>query len=311
MGKLRKFDKAMPQISETFCGTDAGFYISAAMLQANSLDCLTLIENVKYKTHVQTMDLRGVVTDASCDFNKAGTLTIGERVLTPKNLQVNFEWCKNNLLSSWEALQMRPGAWNNGDMPTFNEYLLSLVAKNIAAGIEGSVWGGAGATPGQFEGFTTAGTGTFANDGTVITPAGITAPFDATNIIANIELAIANIPPAVLGAEDLRIFMNQATYRLYIAAISKLGYLNAYNMQSDYVPVVNGIKVCVVNGMLDDQIVVATMGNLFYGTDLISDSTEIRILDMAELDGSNNVRMVAKYTGGVQHGIGSDIVWLK
>ena len=97
----------------------------------------------------------------------------------------------------------------------------------------------------------------------------------------------------------------------YIGAISKLGYLNAYNMQGDYVPVVNGIKVCVANGMLDNQIVIAQESNLFFGTDLLSDSTEIRVLDMAPLDGSNNVRMVCKYTAGVQHGTGADIVWVK
>tara|TARA_R110000744_G_scaffold30329_3_gene71844 strand:- start:4545 stop:5486 length:942 start_codon:yes stop_codon:yes gene_type:complete len=310
--KLRKveLDKQNPVISETFCGTDAGFYISKALMQASSLECLTLIENIKFKTAVQQMNAEKLVQNAGCDFKAVGTLALTERSLAPKNLMINFQWCKLNLLESWEALQMRPGAWNNGDVPSFSEYVISLMAKNIAQEIEIAIWNGATLTDGSFQGFTTAATGTFATDGTIV-PATLTAPFTAANIIANIETTIAAIPVAVLGSEDLRLFMNQKSYRDYISAISKLGYLNAYNMQSDYVPVVNGIKVCVVNGMLDDQIVAAEMSNLFFGTDLISDTTEIRILDMSDLDGSNNVRMVAKYTGGVQHGVGADIVWGK
>jgi hypothetical protein len=298
-----------PAVTENFCGTDAGFYISKALMQVSSLDCLTTIENVKYKTAIQAMNGADLVQDASCDFKTGGSLTLTDKILEPKNLMINLQLCKSHLLTSWEALKMRPGAWNN-DVPSFNEYAISLLAKNIAQGVEASIWGGAKLTAGQFEGFTTATTGTFASDGTVNTVAA-TSPFDATNIIANIESGIADIPSGVLGADDLRIYMNQKSYMLYIAAISKLGYLNAYNMQADYRPIVNGIQVCVANGMLDDQLVIAQESNLFFGTDLVSDTTEIRVLDMSDIDGSNNMRMVAKYTGGVQHGTGADIVWVK
>tara|TARA_R110000824_G_scaffold107747_6_gene254289 strand:+ start:3342 stop:4283 length:942 start_codon:yes stop_codon:yes gene_type:complete len=313
MAKTKKYEfapAANPVVTESFCGTDAGFYISRAMYQAVSLDCLKVIENVKFKTHVQQMEYRSILADATCDFANVGELNMGERILTPKNLQVNLQLCKLNLLSSWEALQMRAGAWNNGDVPSFTDYAVSLMAKQIGMGVEISIWQGDDANPGSFTGFTTPATGTFANDPSVVVGAA-TVPFTAGNIIANIEGAIALIPTAVLGSEDLRIFMNQKTYQMYIAAVSTLGYLNAYNMQGDYVPVVNGIKVCVTNGMLDDQLVIADMTNLFFGTDLVSDTTEVRLLDMTDLDGSNNIRMVAKYTGGVQHGVGGDIVWWK
>ncbi len=46
----------------------------------------------------------------------------------------------------------------------------------------------------------------------------------------------------------------------------------------------------------------------FFGTALLSDKNEVRVLDMADLDGSQNVRMIMRYTAGVQFGIGSDIV---
>jgi len=62
--------------------------------------------------------------------------------------------------------------------------------------------------------------------------------------------------------------------------------------------------------MVEDKLVAAQQSNLFFGTDLLSDHTEIRMLDMADLDGSDNVRVVAKYTAGVQHAQGGDIVRL-
>ena len=103
--------------------------------------------------------------------------------------------------------------------------------------------------------------------------------------------------------------MNMKTYRFYISAISTLGYVNAYNMNGDYVPVFEGITIQPCPGMPDDELVAAETSNLFYGCDLISDmGASIKMLDMTDLDGSDNMRVVAKFSGGVQVGIGADAV---
>jgi hypothetical protein len=117
----------------------------------------------------------------------------------------------------------------------------------------------------------------------------------------------ANVSP-ILRKEDLHIYMNPKTYAFYISAVSTLGYVNAYNMNGDYEPVFEGYKIAVCPGMVDNQLVAATKSNLFYGTDLLSDATRITMLDMANLDGSDNMRLVARYSGGVQTGVGADIV---
>mgnify|MGYP003668673782 FL=1 len=307
--KRRNFAAPNPTITESFCGTDAGFYISAALCEAVSIENLTMIENIKYKTAVQRLEASGVVANSSCDFSGAGVLALTERNLEPKNLQVNIQICKTNLLASWEALQMRAGAWNN-NAPRFEEYVISLLAKNIADSTEKSIWQGATLTAGEFEGFTTAATGTFANDGSILTGVA-TTPFAVGNIIANLDGAAALVPNALFGAEDLRVYMNYKTYRIYLESQATAGYQQLYNMNDAFVPMYNGIRIALTCGMLDDQIVIAERGNLFFGTDLLSDTTEIRMLDMAMLDGSNNLRAIAKYSGGVQHGVGADIVWWK
>ena len=42
-------------VTSNFAGKAAGFYISAALKQATSLDFLTVMENVKYKSNIQRM----------------------------------------------------------------------------------------------------------------------------------------------------------------------------------------------------------------------------------------------------------------
>ena len=295
--------------TSNYAGKAAGFYISAALNQANSLDYLTMIENIKYKSNIQKMAGSSLVADASCNFDGAGTLALTENVLEPKNLQINLDLCKATLLDSWEALQMRAGA---GAPPpaSFDDYVISYMGEIIANGVEASVWSGTGATGGEFEGFLTATTGAFAVDGTV-NASTATGAYTVLNIIDNLQQLssdmAANIS-AVLRKEDLHIYMSPKTYAIYVSAVSTLGYVNAYNMNGDYAPVFEGYKIAVCNGMPDNQLVAAEKSNLFFGTDLLSDQTRIALMDMAALDGSDNMRLVARYSGGVQLGIGADIV---
>jgi hypothetical protein len=295
-------------VASNFAGKAAGFYISAALKASNSLDYLTMIENIKFKSNIQALNQTvNSVVDATCDFTAAGTLALTEKVLEPKNLQVNMDICKETLLSSWEALQMRAGA---GAPPpaSFDDYVISYMGEIIAQATEDSIWGGT-AVAGQFNGFNGAVTGLLlpAVDATVVQDAA-SAAYTAANIIVNLQAAVAAIPTTTLGKEDLHIYMNQRTYQYYISAVSTLGYVNAYNMNGDYVPMFEGYKIAVCNGMTTNEIVIAQKSNLFFGTDLLSDATRINLMDMATLDGSDNIRMVARYSAGVQTGTGADIV---
>ena len=298
-------------VTSNFAGKAAGFYISAALKQATSLDYLTTMENVKYKSNIQRMAGSTVVRDATCDFTDHGTLALTEKVLEPKNLQINIDLCKKTLLTSWEALEMRAGA---GAMPpvSFEDYVISYMGEIIAQATENSIWSGVAATNGEFAGFLGTATGYLLPgvDATVI-QSSASGAYTAANIIANLQTLTAdmaaNISP-VLRKEDLHIYMNAKTYAFYVSAVSTLGYVNAYNMNGDYEPVFEGYKIAVCPGMVDNQVVAAEKSNLFFGTALLSDATRIQLMDMSLLDGSDNVRVVARYSGAVQTGVGADIV---
>jgi len=296
--------------TSNFAGKAAGFYISAALKEATSLDYLTMIENIKFKSNIQRMAGSGVVADATCDFTDAGTLALTEKVLEPKNLQINLDLCKKTLLDSWEALQMRAGA---GAPPpaSFDDYVISYMGEIIAQATEESIWEGT-AVAGKFNGFLGAATGLLLPgvDATVI-QSSASAAYVAGNIIANLQTLTADMASnvgAILRKEDLHIYMSPKTYALYVSAVSTLGYVNAYNMNGDYEPVFEGYKIAVCPGMADNQLIAAEKSNLFFGTDLLSDHTRITLMDMANLDGSDNMRLVARYSAGVQSGVGADIV---
>ena len=297
-------------VASNYAGKAAGFYLAAAMREATSLEHLTVLQNIKFKENLQKFAASGMIQNANCNFTPLGALALTESILTPKNLQINTEYCKEELLKSWESEQMKAGAMND-NVPKFEDFVIANFTQHIAQGIEDSVWNGAAANAGQFEGFLTAGTGAFAVNGNVIqtnNAGGAGVAYLATNIIANLQGIAAAIPSTVYGKEDLRIYMNWKTYRLYISAISSLGYVNAYSMNSDYEAMFEGIKLAVVYGMPDNSLVAAQTSNLFFGTDLVSDMAQLRLLDMRPLDGSDNVRVIAKYSAGVQVGIGAEIV---
>jgi len=297
-------------VTSNYSGGVFGQYISAALKEAKSLEGLTVLENIKLKQSIRKMAGSSLVADATCDFTDAGTLALTEAVLEPKNLQINVDLCKKTLLSGWEAEEMKAGAFNR-TAPTFDQYVLAYFGELIADSVENSIWSGADATAGEFEGFLTATTGAFAVNGNVVqtdNDGGAGTAYTAANIIANLQTLVAGIPANVYGRDDLRIYMNMKTYRFYISAISTLGYVNAYSMNGDYIPMFEGITIQPCPGMPDNQLVAAETSNLFYGTDLLSDDTNIKMLDMTSLDGSDNMRVVAKFSGGVQVGVGADTV---
>lgn len=306
--KINLTNMANPAITTGYAGESAGVYLSAALKQAKSLEYLTTYENIKFKRTLQVMThTESLIKAASCDFDEQGILALADKVLTPVNMEINVQLCKKDVLADWQAAQMRAGANNSDFSSDFTAFVMSYLAGHIGQHVENNIWTGNSATAGHFAGFLTATTGIFAVDGNTV---GVskTAAFSAANIIENLNLAVDNLPATSYMKDDLYLYVGVEAYRFYLAAISTLGYVNAYNMQGDYSPLFNGVKIAVCPGMPADTIVAAQQGNLFFGTDLISDQTEIRMLDMSDLDGSDNVRVVAKFTGSVQCGIGAEIV---
>ena len=298
-------------ITSNYAGAHAGQYIGAAMKSAASLDYLTILENVKYKRNITKVATSGLIVDATCDFTDAGSVTLTERVLLPEMLAINVDLCKDDLLLDWQADQMAGGASNSGMSSDFAAFITSHLSDTIADHIESKIWAGANTGSGEFTGFMHAGNGHFENDAAIVeadNTGGAATAHSATNIDNMLSDLTAAIPSAVYGKEDLHIYMGTTAYRLYLQNQAAAGYQQLYNMGDGFVPMYNGIKIAVCPGMVADKMCAAQKSNLFFGTDLLGDTSELRILDMSELDGSSNIRVVAKFSAGTQHAQGGDIV---
>ena len=70
----------------------------------------------------------------------------------------------------------------------------------------------------------------------------------------------------------------------------------------------DGVKIFVAQGLADNKVIAAEKSNLYFGTGLLADHNEVKVIDMADLDGSQNVRVVMRFTAGVQYGVIEDIV---
>jgi hypothetical protein len=300
-------------ITTTYAGEFAGKYISAALLSADTIEGggITVKPNVKFKEVMKTLSTNALVKDAACDFADQSTVTLAERILQPEEFQVNLELCKKDFHNDWEAIQMGYSAFDSLP-PSFADFLIGHIAAKVAQKTEENIWQGATANAGEFDGFTAL----LAADATVIDVVGTTVT--AANVIAELGKVVDEIPTAVYGKEDLYIYVSQSIARAYVRALggfgaSGLGANGVNNAGTTWYNggdlAFDGVKLFVCSGMPDNDMVAAQKSNLFFGTGLLADHNEVKLIDMADLDGSQNVRVVMRFTAGVQHGIGADIVY--
>ena len=312
---------ALPTISNsTYAGEAAAGYIAAALLSANTLDkkLVTIMPNVKFKSVIQKLEVSGIVQDASCDFTTSGSVAISEQVLTPKELQVNLLLCKQEFVDSWEALQLGFSAFD--EIPkNFNDFLISYVGGKVAEVTETSIWQGNTATNGQFGGFQTAFSASIAAGGATAVLAAksgsivISGSVTSANVIDVLNSVVNTIPDTVYGKPDVLLYVATDVAKAYQqalagGAIGANGWNNQMNVGEKPFNF-NGIEIVWCPGMTSSKIVAAQKSNLFFGTGLLSDYNEVKVLDMANIDGSQNYRIVMRYTGGTQFGIGQDIVY--
>ena len=300
-------------ITSTYAGEFAGKYISASLLSGNTIanGLIEVKPNVKFKEVLKRVDLSGMIANASCDFTDAGTVALTERILEPKELQVNLELCKTPFESDWEAVSMGYSA--HDDLPkTFSDYFIGLMAGKIAEATENSIWSGS-AGAGSFDGFATLLTAATLPAGQDIVGTTVTA----SNVIDELGKVVDAIPSSLYGNDDLLMYVSQNVFRAYKRALGGFqangvgaNGVNGQGANQDIdVQFFDGVSVVSANGLADNKMVATLKSNLYFGTGLLSDAQEIKILDMSDLNGSKNIRFIARYTAGVQIGVLEDVVF--
>ena len=294
----------------TYAGELALPFVSAALKSGATLanGWIRTIDDVYYKAVINQIEGASLIADASCDFADAGSVTITENVLTTKELAVNIDLCKKTMRQSWLAADT--GNSLNSNMPTaFSDYVIGHIAGLVAQQVENDIWTGADATGGEFEGFLTATTGIFVVDGTVNAVTTI-SPYTKAIIVVEMEKVLDACSSEVLAKPDFALYVSPKTAFLYQQHLGSEGYSNDY--QANAKPSnIYGYPVYACPGMPDNQIVATYESNLVFGSNILTNMTEVRTIDMSPIDGSDNVRFIMRYAAGVQVGVGADIYWGK
>ena len=303
-----------PVITTTYAGEFAGKYLAAALLSAPTLEQggVTILPNIAYKQVLQKVATGNIVANATCDFTASGTVTLTERILTTEEFQVNIQLCKADLEQSWQSIEMGYSSFTK--LPkSFADFLIAHVSAKVAAKLETTIWSGTNATAGEFDGFRAL----LLADSDVIDVVKVVGGINAGNVVAEIGRVVDAIPASLYGNEGLRIYVSQAIAKSYVRALGGFGAsglgANGTNQQGTQWYTngslsFDGIPIFMANGMTATDMVATTVDNLYFGCGLETDKALVKVIDLADIDGSQNVRLIMRYNGAVQHGIGSEVV---
>lgn len=289
-------------LTTTYAGELAGEIVAKALLSNVSTQYVTMKPNVPYKSVVRKIDDTVTFAAGTCDFTPTGTITLTERILTLEEFQVQRQICKKDFFIDWTTADVMSGRVNT----QIQDAIIGRLVGGIAAANETIMWSGVNATAGQYDGFETL----IKAAGSNAVSAGSGALSD-TNIIATIWDVINTAPAAVKGAaEKPAIYMGQAAWEAYMQAQIAAGngwYLTGGPEVSRRFVGMYEIYVCP--GMTANNIIFAQPSNLMLGTWQENQMNEVFILDMQNLDGSQNVRYGARFYLGAQIAVGEDITY--
>ena len=289
--KLNKINLSGPTVSpNTYAGLWSGKYVAAALLSGETLskELITLHPNVAYKEVIRNWQNSVSIDSATCDYTDNSSVTLGEYVLTTVEKQVNMTLCKNNLRTTWEAAQAGFSAFEK--LPaTFEEFLLAQVAAEVAQGVELGIW--------KTNTFYTGGMVQYLIDNSAIISAGSGAT-SGSNVVARLQSMLDASPAALYGKEGYQFYVGPLTMKAYQAALSAGNY-NFQFYVGEKPMNFQGIPVTMCPGLNDSDCVLGLKSDLHFGTGLLSDYNEVKVIDMSDIDGSQNVRTIMRFTGGI------------
>ena len=308
-------------ITSTYVGEHSKDYFAAALLAAASLDSggITVVPNIKYQHTMTKMATAGLIQNATCDFDPTATVTLTEKVITPKELQVNLQMCKKDFIQQFDAASMGMSA--HSDVPkNFSDFLIGQVLGSVAESLEQQLWSGSSATAGEMNGIITE----LALDANL--PAaqeGATTALSTANIVATFTAITDDITTAMYSQPNLAFYCSTNAIKFYIAALgghyvlgatpfSAAGGAGTDGKGTQWAGrteglTYGGIPIIHCPGLPDNHIICTYRENLIFGTGLANDANEIKLIDMAPIDGSQNFRFVARFTGVSTYLVPEDI----
>ena len=298
-------------ISSNYAGSYAGEIIGAAFLESDTLakGLVTVRPNIAFKESLRKISYSDGRVDYACGFTPNGAVTLSERVLEPKKIMNAIQLCKEDFRGVWDSASMGFSA-HNDNLPKDEEAaLLAEILADTAEATELDIWTGDESVTGHFDGYITL----FTADSDVIKANNGITPLEAAitkgNVISEIEKVLNAIPQALRRKKDLVFGIASNVALAYQQALVSAGISNGLG-GADMILQYGSYKLEVINGLPDNTFVVYQKKNLYFGTGLMQDFNELKLVDEDEiglLTGQVRGKMV--YSAGVQYVNSEEVIW--
>ena len=289
-------------ITSNYAGTAALPYVAPAILSGDTITngYIEVLDNVRYKANLRKFD-GAVIGDATCTFTppSSGQLSLTDVVLTTVALQVNEQVCNKDLRTAWESEQMRG---QSSDSPAdFQAFAAQYVAARVSESVERNIWQGKyaiadGGTTGAYNNF--AGIMNHIVAGAPTVEDLLTGVTTKTNILGRLTDLSEQIPDALAGDPDTKLYMSRGMKQLYYGALAGTAELTFHAAEA--ANFFNGYEIITPGGMPNDSFLFSKKENLYFGTDLLTDHIEAAVLNLMQTTGDDVTRIIMKFSGGTQ-----------
>lgn len=205
---------------------------------------------------------------AECGFSHSGDTIFTQRVLSPKPIRCNLEWCDKVLIPTYQSWAVKVAAGRE-QLP-YSEEIVNNVLDKISEGIEKMLYTGSSANTGEFQGLIEI-LDNDANSIKVNVASGTTA-------LEAIRQVAAAVPKQI---KDVKILVGADTYYNYVQDLVNANLFhyqpadyNAGVAPDSYVLPGTDIVVEKIPGLTNTgKIIAANMENIYYGANVSEDDS--------------------------------------
>lgn len=274
--------------------------LTKALFNSESAKYFNIQTGVTAEQPIIRLDSTITLADAStCGFEATGSDTFTNRLLTPKFLKVNKEFCPKTLLKTWAHSEVKMNALGQ-EMP-FEELLISNNINELAKVNERLIW----------EGDTTSGSGNMLLMDGIITIAKkdentVKQQKSTDTIWQRVQKLWLALPAEI--ADKTTIFMSIANYKQLIVELMNANMFHVFEeYQGTYEMTMPGanVKIKGVSGITSDTIVATPEDNLYLGVDGESDDETV---DLYFDKSSRNFKFVVEYAYCVNYAFSEYVI---
>lgn len=279
--------------------------ITKAVFAARSASLFTKQVGIKSAAALNLMDTdANIASGTGCGWTPTGNTSFTQRNITVGVMKIQEALCPRSLEQYWMQSQLTAGSQYDG-VP-FEQAFSEQKALRIAEALETAIWQGNAYFSGVNQLLNAAsGSTVLANaSSTTWNPVSASVGITTSNVISIFDKVYNDIPQAILTKTDLVIFCGWNNFRTLIGAFkAQTGVMyNQVDLQGmadgDIVYPGTNVRVIAVPGLTNTNRIVCTyLGNLFYGTDLLSDEENFQMWYSQDND---EVRFQAAFKAGVQ-----------